>query len=506
MSSNNHQIAKNAFYLYIRMFILMIVSLYTSRINLQSLGIDNYGVYNVVAGFVVMFGALTGALGNAISRFIQVELGRNDSEKLKQVFATSATIQIIVGVFMALLIEILGLWFIYFKIQIPPDSFDAAIWLLQFSIISFVINLLYVPYYSCIIAHEKMSAFAVISLLEAILKLLIAFAVAYSPINKLIVFGGLLMLNQLFIQFLYIGYCKRHFTECRLSLHIDKNLTKEMAGFVGWNMFAHGASVLSVQGVNMVMNVFFGVVVNAARAIETQVSNAVQQFVSSFTTALIPPITKSYAAGDKQAAYNLVYKGDRFSFFLTLLLALPIMLESNAILTLWLKNPPTYSSVFVFWTLAASLARVLGGNTIFALIMADGNIKKFQIAIAVLGLLPLPLSWLSFCLGFPVISAYIIYFITHCTLIFVRLYYARSVTGMSFFGYCRNVLVRALLVTLCSLPIPLLLKHIISEIDYSFILIILFTLVSTALSIAFVGLNKTERKVLLLAVKSHVLK
>lgn len=506
MASNNQRIAKNAFYLYARMFILMLVGLYTSRVNLHSLGVDSYGVYNVVAGFVVMFSALTGALGNAISRFIQVELGKQDNDRLRLVFSTSLTIQIVVGIIMAIVIEAVGLWFIYHKMQIPDGSLSAAVWVLQFSIVSFVVGLLYVPYYSCIIAHERMSAFAYISLLEAVMKLVIAYAVVYSPFNKLISFAALLLMNQFLIRSIYIRYCRHHFDECEFHFVLDKPLVKEMSGFVGWNLFAHGASILSVQGVNMIMNVFFGVVVNAARAIETQVNNAVQQFITSFTTALVPPITKSYAGGDKSSAYNLVFKGDRYSFYLMLLIALPIMFESEAILTLWLKTPPDYAAVFVQWTLAASLAKVLGGNTIFALIMADGKIKNFQIAIAIVGLLPLPLSWLTFSLGYSVISAYIVYFVVHVVLIFVRLYYANRITGLSVKSYFVKVLLRVTVVTLISIIVPFIARLIIPYSSYRFIYMIAITLLFTALSILFVGMESVERKALLEGAKSFVKK
>lgn len=506
MGSNNHQIAKNALFLYARMFLLMLIGLYTSRVNLQSLGIENYGVYNVVAGFVVMFSALTGALGNAISRFIQVELGKGDKDRLRVVFSTSVTIQIFIGILIIILAEIIGIWFINNKMQIPEGSSTAAIWVLQFSLASFVLNLLYVPYYSCIIAHEKMSAFAYISLVEAVMKLVVAFSVAYSPVNKLIVFAILIMATSFITRSLYIRYCRRHFEECVYQWTIDKPLVKEMSSFVGWNLFSQGASVLSVQGVNMVMNVFFGVVVNAARAIETQVNTVVQQFISNFTTALIPPITKSYAAGDKESAYELVYKGDRYAYYLMLLITLPILFEANQLLTLWLKTPPDYTTVFVQWTLLASLAKVLGGNTIFALIMADGNIKNFQIAIAIVGLLPLPLAWFSFYVGGSVVTAYIIYFVVHFLLIFVRLYYANRITGLPVKAYFFRVLLPVFVVTIIAVVAPLMITNLMSDSILRFVLNVVLTIILTSLTILFVGMKTAERKTIIAGALSFVRK
>lgn len=497
MATNNHQIAKNALFLYARMFLLMLIGLYTSRVNLQSLGVDNYGVYNVVAGFVVMFSALTGALGNAISRFIQVELGKGDKIRLQIVFSTSVTIQIFISIIIILLVEVIGIWFINNKMQIPEGSLPSAIWVLQFSLATFVLNLLYVPYYSCIIAHEKMSAFAYISIFEAIMKLVVAFSVAYSPFNKLIVFAILIMITSFITRSLYIRYCKRHFDECVYRWTFDKPLVKDMSSFVGWNLFSQGAAVLSVQGVNMIMNVFFGVVVNAARAIETQVNSVVQQFITNFTTALIPPITKSYAGGEKKSAYELVYKGDRYAYYLMLLIALPIIFEANQILTLWLKTPPDYTAIFVQWTLFASLAKVLGGNTIFALIMADGNIKKFQIAIAIIGLLPLPLAWIAFYFGASVVSAYIIYFVVHVVLIFVRLFYANRITGLPWQEYITSVIIPVLLVTILSILTPLFLTKIMQESVVRFVVVVVATVVITSIAILFVGMRSAERKMIL---------
>lgn len=497
MPSDSKQIAKNTLFLYMRMFLLMLVGLYTSRVNLHSLGVEGYGIYNVVAGFVVMFSALTGALGNAISRFIQVELGKGDKERLKLVFSTSLTIQIIIGLIITLLIEIIGIWFINNKMQFPDGEQTTAFWVLQFSTISFVLSLLYVPYYACIIAHEKMSAFAYISLVEAAMKLIIAFSVAYSPVNKLIVFAILLMLNQFLVRTLYIKYCQRHFEECEYHPSFDKPLIKDMFGFVGWNLFAHGASVLSVQGVNMVMNVFFGVIVNAARAIETQVNSVVQQFISNFTTALVPPITKSYVVGDKKTAFNLVYKGDRYSYYLMLFISLPIMLETDTILSIWLKTPPDYASIFVCWTLAASLAKTLGSNTIFALIMADGRIREYQIAGSLVALLPLPISWIAFRLGSGVVFAYLIYFLSQILLIIVRLFYANKITGMSVKIYMTNVVFRVIIVTASSLAIPFFLKIYLESNIYISFIIIACTLMSTSLSVLFLGMNKGERITLL---------
>lgn len=324
-SSNGKRIAKNAILLYLRTFITMCITLLTSRIILRSLGVNDYGLYNVVGGVVAMFSVLTGSLSAAISRFTTFELGKNDNERLKRVFCTSINIQIILIVVIVLLAETIGLWFLNYKMNIEEGRIVAANWVFQFSIITFVINLLSVPYNASIIAHERMSAFAYISILDAILKLAIAFLISFSPIDKLVFYALLLMLCGLVIRLIYARYCNRHFEECQYKIIFDKSLLKEMFGFAGWNFIGASSDVFRDQGGNIIINLFFGTSVNAARAVAMQVSSAITTFVNNFLTAVRPQITKSYASGDYSYMMQLIYRGSKFSGFILLFFALPVL-------------------------------------------------------------------------------------------------------------------------------------------------------------------------------------
>ena len=334
-STNNKRIAKNTLLLYVRMLFMMAVSLYTSRVILNALGVEDYGIYNVVGGVVAMFSIISGSLSAAISRFITFELGKGDIDKLKKTFSAAVTIQLLLSLIIVILIESVGVWFLNFKMTIPSDRMAAANWVLQFSIVTFVINLVSVPYNATIIAHERMSAFAYISILEAVGKLAIAFLIMVSPIDRLVFYAILMCGVAVIVRLTYGYYCKRHFSECRYSFRWDKEILVKMFGFAGWNFIGASSAILRDQGGNIVINLFYGPAVNAARGIAMQVNGAVTGFVSNFMTALNPQITKSYAAGDRAYMMTLIYQGARLSFYMLLLLSLPVFLNTHYILVIW---------------------------------------------------------------------------------------------------------------------------------------------------------------------------
>lgn len=499
-NSNNNRIVKNTILLYLRMFLLMGVGLYTSRINLLALGVDGFGVYNVVAGFIVMFGAVTGSMGNAISRFLQVELGKRDYDRLKSVFSTAINVQLIMAIVVAIIGEMIGMWFLNNKLQIPQESFFAAKWILHFSIIQFAFGLLMVPYNASIISHERMGAFAYLSILEAILKLTVAFFVLYTPCNKLITYGCLLMCNQLLMNFIYLYYCTKNFEECHYRFAFDKDLLKQISGFAGWNLFSQASYVLNIQGTNMLLNVYFGVTVNAARGVANQVNSAVQQFINSFMTAVIPQITKCYAAGDKQNSFKLVCMSSKYSYFLMFLLSLPIILEADYILDIWLKEPPEYAVSFVRWQLAATLTTVFG-NPLFNLIMADGRIKKFQVSMAVISFIPFILAWICFGIGAPAYFAYVMYFSVYFLLIFVRFYLVNRVTGIPASDYLYGVIFKVVLVSVISVILPLGIHCYLCPSFLRLIIVGLVCLLVSASTIYTVGLTNSEKQYLIEQVK-----
>lgn len=311
--NNNKRIAKNTLFLYLRMFLMMAISLFTSRVILSTLGVSDYGIYNVVGGVVAMFGILSGSITNSITRFLTFELGKKDNEQLQKVFSTSLNVMFVLSFIILVIGEIVGIWFLNYKMNIPEGRMDAANWAFQCSLATFIIGLISIPYNSTIVAHEKMSVFAYISIFEVLMKLLIVYSLYVSPFDKLKSYAVLLMILMVMLRFIYGIYCNRNFQEAKYHFVHDKQLLKQMTSFAGWNFFGQGAYMLNNQGVNIVINLFFGVTVNAARGIATQVNTAVNQFVNNFMMALNPQITKTYAAGNLEDMHKLVFRGAKFS-------------------------------------------------------------------------------------------------------------------------------------------------------------------------------------------------
>lgn len=383
-ASDNKRIAKNTLLLYIRTILIMLVSLYTSRVVLNTLGVEDYGIYQAVGGVVAMFSVISGALSNSISRFITFGLGRGDLDNLNRVFCTSINIQILISVIVLLLCEAVGVWFLNYKMNIPVDRLPAANWVLQSSLITFVLGLLSTPFNASIIAHEHMNAFAYISILEAVLKLIIIYALCISPYDKLISYSILLVIVSAIIRFIYGLYCRKHFSECKYRFIYDKPIFREMVGFAGWNFFTNAAYIFNTQGISILINIYFGVALNAARGIATQVDAAVRQFVDNFSMAVNPQITKSYASGDIERMNYLICKGARFSFFLLFLFCLPVIVETNYILSIWLKTVPNYTVAFVRLAFVGSLITCLG-TTGYTACMATGKIRNYVIWITLSG-------------------------------------------------------------------------------------------------------------------------
>ena len=494
---NNKRIAKNTMMLYIRMLFTMAVSLFTSRVVLNTLGVEDYGIQNVVGGVVAMFSVLSGSMSSSISRFITFELGRGDINRLKTVFSTGVNIQLGMSLLIIVIAEAVGVWFLNCKMNIPAERMVAANWVFQCSILAFVINLLSVPYNASIIAHEKMSVFAYISVIEVSLKLVIVYLLTISPFDRLITYSVLLVCVGTLIRFIYGFYCKRHFEECTYHFVFDKAILKSMASFAGWNFLGNGAYMLNTQGVNILMNMYFGVAVNAARGVATQVDTALKQFVNSFTTAVNPQITKSYAQGDLESMHKLVCRSAKFSAFLMIFFAVPIILETDTILTIWLKNPPAFASVFLKWIIISSFMDTVLANSLVTSMFATGNIKNYQIIVTSVGCLVFPLSWIAFKLGFEPYVGYIIYFIIYSILLFVRLYLLRNMVKLPIMMYIREVLFKVLPIMAICFTIPALLLFSMEEGLLRLILIVVLSTIVSSFSIYHFGLNKGEKKYLI---------
>ena len=492
ISSNNKRIAKNTMMLYIRMLVLMLIGLFTSRVILQALGVEDYGINSVIAGFLSMFGIITSSMSSAISRFITVELGKGELSRLKQVFSTSISVQLFMGILIIILIETFGMWFVNTKMQIPEGREVAAQWCLHCATITTFISLMNIPFHSAIIAHEKMSAFAYMTIVDALLKLAICYAIYISPFDKLITYSILGVIVSIITTSIYWIYCLRNFEETSFNFRFNKKLFKEMWGFAGWNLFAQTAWILNTQGINMLMNIFFGVIVNAARGVAVQVNAIIQNFVNNFMIALNPQITKSYAIGDKDTAFKLACRGSRFSFYIMLVLALPIMIESRQILKLWLGTPPEQADVFIVWTILSTFTTLLG-NTLVTLQMAHGNIRKYQIWITVFGWIPFPLTWLMFKLGAPSIVAYYIYVAVYWGLIFVRYYLVHGMTGIPAKMYLGGVVGRCHLVAIIASILPLVIFFMMPETIIRLILVGGTSILSAVIVIYTIGMEQTER-------------
>lgn len=484
------------------MLLLMVISLYTSRVVLNSLGIDDYGIYSVVGGVVAMFSIVSGSLSASISRYITIELGKGSEESIHKVFCTSINVQFALIAIVLFLMETIGIWFLNNKMIIPSQSIVAANWVFQFSVITFCFNLWSVPYNATIIAHEKMSAFAYISVFDAIAKLIIAFAITVIPKDKLIYYGLLSLIVSIIQRFLYTSYCSRNFKECKYKLLVDKATSKEMFGFAGWNFIGASAVVLRDQGGNILLNLFFGPVVNAARGIAMSVNSAVYGFVSNFMVALNPQITKNYATGDYDYMFKLAFQGARLSFYILLILALPIIVTTPYLLHLWLGIVPEYASNFVRLVLIFTMSESLA-SPLITIMLATGRIRNYQILVGGIQLLNLPLSYIGLKMGMPPETVFIVAITTSILSEFARLIMLKKMVGLSIRIFLTKVYFNVIIVSLISSVLPILALSLIQNLTIvSFITICIVSLISSILTIYFVGCDFNDRAI----VRTNVIK
>ena len=495
--SNNKRIAKNTLLLYFRMFVTMAVGLYTSRVVLNVLGVSDYGIYNVVGGIITMMSFLNAAMVQASQRFLSFELGNSNLERLNRVFCTSVNIHFVICVIAILVGETLGLWFVNSKLNIPADRMVAANWVYQASILTFMTGVMSVPYTSSIVAHEKMSAFAYISILEVILKLVIVYLLLVIPFDKLIVYSFLMVLVGVGIPSCYAIYCKRNFEECHYHYVMDRKLFGEMFSFAGWSVFGNLGFSFKDQISNIILNLFYGTTVNAARGIGIQVATIVNTFATNFTMAINPQITKQYAIGNLEASRKLVYAGCRFSFYLLSIVSIPIIIKIDYILHLWLGIVPDYTSQFVILSLITSLLYVLSGSVTTA-IQATGRMKIFQIGICIIMLGELPVAWALMEIGFPPYAVMWPSLATYMIAILFRFWLIkRFVEGYSYREYVCNVIVRCLLLFAISFIICNAMVSNLSDTFGWFIVSCIMSVFVSAIVFFTMGLFKSERLVII---------
>ena len=501
--ANSKRIAKNTLLLYVRMLLNILVTLYTSRVVLNALGIEDFGIYNVIGGVVAMFSVISGSLSSAISRFITFELGKKNEGNLKKIFSSAIIILSILSIILIFIGETIGIWFLNSKRNIPENRVEAANWVFQLSIFTFIINLISVPYNASIIAHEKMSAFAYISVIESIGKLIVAYFIVISPTDKLIFYASLMFIVAIIIRSIYGIYCKRHFKECTFHFYWDKKLLKQMFSFAGWNFIGSSSAILRDQGGNIAINLFCGPAVNAARGIAFQANAAIQGFVTNFMTALNPQITKSYASGNQKYMMTLIFQGARFSFYLLLFISLPVLINTHYILKLWLNVVPEHTTLFVQLSLIFAMSECISQPLITAQ-LATGRIRNYQIIVGGLQMMNLPLAYLLLRLNFFPEIIMIVAIIISQGCLASRLYMLKYMIGISIHQYLNKVYINVIKVGFSATIIPLILSSFIPESFTKLILTSSIAILSIIISIYFIGCKKEER--LFIHAKLHALK
>lgn len=459
--SNTTRIARNTMALYFRQILIMLVSLYTVRVVLNTLGAEDYGIFNVVAGVVVLFSFVNNAMATSVQRFLNFYLGKNDTEKTRNVYSASLVIHGVICLIFIVLAETAGLWFVNAKLNIPSERSNAAFWCYQAAVVTTFANIMRVPYNAVIIAYEKMSFFAGLSIVEAILKLAVVFLLKIAQFDKLIFYSFLLAGVSFVILAIYKFYCNKNFEIAHYKKFQDRGLGKEFVSFSGWSLFGAVANVANSQGTNIVLNIFTNVTVNAAMGIANQVNAAVYSFVSNFQTAFNPQLVKSYAAGEKKELNQLIFRASKFSFLLLWLIVLPLSLNLETVLTLWLKNVPGYSVVFVQLILICSLVDCMT-YPIAVAVQASGNIKFYQIIISCFIFANLPLSILFLLVGMPPYSVLFIRFFLCLLILVFRVVYLNFSQSFPAKKFIFQVLLRcAVIVALSFFITKLLTSHLL---------------------------------------------
>ena len=474
---------------------MMTISFFTARITLNVLGVTDYGVNNVVGGLVSMFSLLSNSLSSSTSRFLTFGLGEGNMEKLKRIFSTSVNIHIALAIIVTIAVETVGVWFLNHKMTIPPERMEAANWVLQCSVVVFAIGLLSVPYNSAIIAHEKMSVFAYMTIFDAASRLLIIAGIYYYRGDRLILLALMTMVQAFIRQSIYWIYCKRKFEECSYRLIYDKELTRNIFSFAGWNFIGCTAGLMKDQGVNIAINLFTGPAINAARGIAMQVNGIIGQFTSGFMTALNPQITKNYASGNLDRVYNLIYQGTRLSYYLFMFLSIPIFFEIEKILQIWLGQVPEHTVLFTRLALVLTLAEIISATLITAQ-SATGNIRNYQIVVGGILLLNFPISYFLLKVGlFPEVTLVVAIVISQICL-GARLWFLRTMIKLPARDFILKVYLNVVVVTVVAMILPGVCYFYMEASWLRLFLLGGLSVVSSALSIYLIGCDAEERVII----------
>jgi O-antigen/teichoic acid export membrane protein len=494
-TENNKRIAKNAMFLYFRLLITLGISLYTVRLVLEILGVVDFGIYNVAGGIVFMMEFLKSSMSASVQRFLSYELGNKNYTQLNKVFSMSINIHILIIIFVLIIAETIGLWFVNTQLIIPIDRINAANWVYQFSVFTFIVGLFTTSYNAVIVSEERMEIYSYVSIFETIAKLAIVLFLYQIEFDKLITYSILISTLSLLILIFYIFYCNKNFPSTRYIFISEKKLFYKLLNFGQWNLFGGIAGVAMGQGTNILLNIFFGPAINAARGVAYQVGGAINLFVVNLQVAINPQIVKSYAVDDTKYMHELIFQGSKFSFYLVYLLCLPILFETEYIFNLWLTNVPEYTIIFTKLIFISILIDSLSGSLMTAA-QASGIIKKYQMIIGGLLLINLPVSYIFLKLGYPPqVTLFVSIFISIIAL-FCRLFIVSKLVNISVILFFKKVLKPVLLIAVLSPIMPLILKLAIQPSFMSFFLTILLTVLSVTTSIYWFGLATKEKKYL----------
>ena len=495
MSDNteaNKRIAKNTMLLYIRMGVMMIISFFTARITLNALGVTDYGINNVVGGLVSMFSLISSSLSSSVSRFMTFGLGKGDKKELNKIFSTSVNIHIVLAIIVVIAIETIGVWFLNNKMVIPAERLTAAHWVLQSSTLMFAVGLLSVPYNAAIIAHEKMGVYAYFTLFDAFSRLAIIFAIKYYGGDKLILLAIISIIPTLIKQFYYWYYSKKHFKECTYHAVWDKRVFKEMFGFAGWNFIGCTAGLAKDQGVNVAINMFTNPAINAARGIAMQINGIIGQFIGNFMVAINPQIVKEYAAGNLKRMHTLIFKSTRFSYFLFLFLSVPILLEVETILYIWLGQVPEHTVLFTRLVIILSLAEIIS-NALITAQNATGKIRNYQLVVGGILLMNFPISYILLKIGYiPEITVIVAIIISQVCLM-ARLSFLRHSVKLDITSFLKNVYCNVIMVSIAAAILPYICHLFIEGRLARLFTVGIVSIVTSGLSIYFIGCDKEER-------------
>jgi len=501
--SNNKRIVKNSLFLYIRMLFLTILTLFTSRVVLEQLGVEDYGIYNIVGGIVTMLGFFNSSMSVATQRYMSYDIGRNDFKKLNKTFNSSLLIYIFIGLLIVLLLETVGLWYVNNRLVFPEEKAFSVNVVYQFSILTFLVNLTQLPYNALILAREKMHIYTYVSFLDMILKLAILYLLFLGE-NKLILYSGLVFVVTVIVQVVYHIYCHKHFEETKINFVKDKKYLKELLSFSGWNLFGNIAAVARNQGINIVLNIFFGVLVNAAYGIAIQVQNAVGSFVANFQKAMNPQIIKSYANGQNKEALKLMSAGSKYSFFLMILFAVPLLMHTEYVLNLWLTKVPEHSVVFVRLAIVFALVESVSGP-LMIMVQATGKVKWYQIIIGGLIFLNLPISYVLMKWNrTPEIFYYVMISIGLLSLI-IRLFFLKNMIGLKISEFILKTILPMTMVGLFIIFLVYIFGNKLTVINNwkVFIVNVVIEILVCIFTILILGLNGNEKKMLLNVIRKY---